>query len=79
MDATTEQITSMHASRLILADGSQPSLLERRLPRPAFHRMGQPHPTELDVVGLTNPDGLEEAVHLHGEVLLGDGPVGDAL
>ena len=31
MDETTEPVTSVHASRLILADGSQPSLLERRL------------------------------------------------
>jgi hypothetical protein len=31
MDETTEQVTSVHASRLILADGGQPSLLERRL------------------------------------------------
>jgi hypothetical protein len=31
MDETAEQVTSVHASRLILADGSQPSVLERRL------------------------------------------------
>src|ERR671912_30264 len=31
MDETTEQVTSLHASRLIFVDGSQPSLLERRL------------------------------------------------
>jgi Transposase len=54
MEQTTEQVTSVHPSRLILADGSQPSLLERRLQseRPV-------RPMSVVVLGVDPKDLLE--------------------
>jgi hypothetical protein len=54
MEQTTEQVTSVHLSRLILADGSQPSLLERRLQseRPV-------RPMNVGVLGIDPKDLLE--------------------